>query len=410
MFKNTKGETPSSKNAPQILTSHTVGLLYLVAAACAVGVANAAAVASIGDFSGSQFIWNGPPPGVDGLTYPAGNASFRRDWSPPKGKVPVSADILINADDAYTLYVNGRKVGTGVNRSSAERYCVRLDDSCCNVFAVEGQNFVSSPPNLAGILAVIQVKYTDGFRDTIFSDGVWHSIEGAPAGFEQVAYDDSDWKAAFVQGPWPTKPGPGHDIAIPPAPASPGAGDGPSLPSANWIWSNDIDAQGRAPLGKRAFRKTVNLPNNQLVDSAVISITADDQQTLYVNGLVVASGKLGPANRYVVNFPPTSTVVIAVYAENTIPIYGGLIAAVELLSCDCSANTFLVTDGTWKYSATISPQFPSLGFDDSSWPLVKVEGKYGDAPFGKTQLPTQNSPQSGPLPGAPPAAPASVAT
>ncbi|KAF9462021.1 hypothetical protein BDZ94DRAFT_1262236 [Collybia nuda] len=355
------------------------------------------------DFSNSKYIWKSAPTGPNGAQR-TGNATFRRDWTPPVGKVPVSADILINADDVYTLFVNGGKVGSGNVISAAQRYCVRLVDSC-NTFAIEAQNVPDNTP--AGVLTTIQVKYTDGFTDTIVSDTQWHATGNAPAGFEQVAFDDSTWPAAFDQGPYPTKPG--YSITLPPAPASPNSGAGPSLPSANWIWTKEVSSGSQtAPNGGRAFRKRVNLPNGDLVNSAVITLAADNQYTLYVNGLAVGSGTdYRFAQRFVVNFPPTSTVVIAIFAANT-GGPAGLIAAVELVNCDCSDNVYLVTDGGWKYSNSVPNGFPSLGFDDSAWDLVNVEGKYGAAPWGQTTIPTNNSPQSAPLPGAPPAAPASV--
>jgi hypothetical protein len=384
---------------------HGLALLFIAFAVCTAGVVNAL------DFSASKWIWT-PGRAADGVTYPPGNSTFRRDWTPPAGKVPMSADILITVDNVYTLYVNGEKIGTGDNFELAQRYCVRLVDSC-NVFAIQGQNVQPAlPGNAAGVLTAIQVRYTDGFTDTIVSDGEWHGVTGSPAGFEQVGFDDSAWGAAFVEGPYPSTPPwnmPIYAITLPPAPVSPGAGNGPSLPSANWIWTNEINA-GAAPVGGRAFRKTVNLPNGQLVNTAVFSIVSDDQYTLYVNGMVVGSASdYTTAQRYVVNFPPTSTVVIAVYAANG-GGPAGLMAAVELVSCDCSKNTFLVTDGTWKYNTGVPAGFPTLGFNDGAWPLAIVEGKYGMAPWGATTLPTKNSPQSAPLAGAPAAPPASVVT
>jgi hypothetical protein len=149
----------------------------------------------------------------------------------------------------------------GTDPSSAQRYCVSLVDTCCHTFAVEGEVFGRSDGSHsdAGILVAIQVRYTDGFTDNIFSDGEWHATQGAPARFEQVACDDRGWKAAFVQGPYPEKPSRG--ITIPPAFASPGSGDGPSLPSANWIWTSEVENPAEdAPDGGRAFCKKSIFP------------------------------------------------------------------------------------------------------------------------------------------------------
>ncbi|TFK32500.1 hypothetical protein BDQ12DRAFT_716373 [Crucibulum laeve] len=366
-------------------------------------------VAAAVDFSASKWIWT-PGRAPDGVTYPPGNSSFRRDYVAPAGKVPISANILMTVDNAYTLFVNGNKIGTGDTFTNAHRYCVRLS-SCCNVFAISGQNYQPNlPGNAAGVLAAIQVRFSDGFTETIVSDSEWHAVTGMPAGFEQVAFDDSNWPAAFDEGPYPTTAPwnmPQYALTIPPAtngqnPTS------PDLRTANWIWTNELDASGFAPLGGRAFRKTVSLPNGQLVDSATVVIVSDDEYTLYINGLVVGSGATyTAAQRWVVNFPPTSTVVIAVYAENT-GGPAGLLAAVELESCDCTDNTFLVTDGSWKTTNGVPSGFIAPGFNDAAWSAARVEGPFGSAPWGQTTIATTNSAASPALPGAPSAPPASV--
>ncbi|KAF8954692.1 hypothetical protein BDZ97DRAFT_1863133 [Flammula alnicola] len=375
---------------------------------------NIASFAAALDFTGAQWIWI-PGRAADGITYPPGNATFRRDYYPEAGKTPLSANILITTDDAYTLYVNGYEIGTGVDFTKAQRYCVPLVPDC-NVFAVEGQNYQytgSNVGNAAGVLSAIEIRFTDGFTETIVTDGEWHGVSGVPAGFEQVAFDDSAWPAAFVEGPYPTTApwnAPQNAITIPPATQNPG----PSLPSASWIWTNEVDSAGNAPIGGRAFRKTVTLPAGQFVDTVTMDIVADNAYTLYINGLLVGSGQdFHTAQRYQVNFPPTSTVTIAVYAAND-GGPAGLLAAAELegCACGCAENTFIITDGNWKYSTGNSTGIPAgfenPGFDDAAWPAAIVEGPYGQAPWGQVATPTSNSPQSAAISGAPAAPPASV--
>ncbi|KAF9462020.1 hypothetical protein BDZ94DRAFT_1298824 [Collybia nuda] len=352
------------------------------------------------DFLDSNYIWKSAP--IRPRTHRTGNATFRRTWTPPIGKEPMYADIIANADDEYTLFVNGWKVGSGTVLAAAQRYCVPLFDSP-NTFAIQARNVPDNTP--AGVFTAIQVKYTDSSTDIIVSDRQWRVTGDAPEGFEQVDFDDSAWSAAFEQGRYPAEPG--YSITIPPPPSKPNDGVGPSLPSANWIWTNEVDG-GNAPVGERAFRRVIRLPRGNLVGSAIIILAVDNEFTLYVNGLVVGSGTdYRVAQRYEVVFPPTSTVVIAVFVRNT-GGPAGFISAVELVSSGCSANRFLVTDGSWRYSTSIPVGFPNLGYDDRAWELASIEGKYGIAPWGQTPIPTRNSPQSAPLPGAPPAFPANV--
>ncbi|KAG6916027.1 hypothetical protein DXG01_008796 [Tephrocybe rancida] len=360
------------------------------------------------DFTGANWIWI-PGRATDGITYPPGNATFRRDFTATNGKVPISANILINVDDGYTLYVNGNAVGTAHNYRTAQRYCVPLVKDC-NVFAISAlNNEPAGAGNAAGVLAAIEIHYSDGFIDTIVTDAEWHAVSGTPAGFEQVAFDDSQWPAAFVEGSYPnTAPWnrPENAMTIPPESQNPG----PSLQSAQWIWTNELTGPGSAvPIGARAFRKTVTLPNGELAMQAKILIATDDGFTLYVNGLLVGSAELlyTSANQYVVNFPPTSRVVIAIFASN-IGGPAGIFAAFDLVSCDCSNDDYFATDGSWKYNLGTPAGFIAPDYNDSAWPMAVTEGGFGAAPWGPTRLPTSNSPQSAAVRGAPNAHPADV--
>ncbi|KAG6829678.1 hypothetical protein H0H92_003796 [Tricholoma furcatifolium] len=346
-------------------------MLYAACISCAAAL----------DFTGANWIWTAGR-AVDG-TYPPGNVSFRRDLTVTNGKVPISANILITTDNAYTLYVNGNPVGTGGDWTVAQRYCVPLSH-CCNVFAVEGQNYLVNPPNNpAGLLAAIQVRYSDGFADTIVTDAEWHVFNGSVAGFQQVAFDDSQWGPAFVEGPWPTATPWGSSVSVPPEDENPG----PSLQSANWIWTNELTGPG---------------------SSAHVLIATDNEFTLYINGLLVGSGEsFTVANRYVVNFPPTSTVTFAVYAVNT-GGPAGVFAAYELVTCDCSSNIYGVTDGSWKFNLSTPAGFIEPGYNDASWGSAVTEGSYSASLWGPTTAPAANSPQSAALPGAPAAPPADV--
>ncbi|KAF8075282.1 hypothetical protein FPV67DRAFT_626093 [Lyophyllum atratum] len=379
-------------------------LSYLLIAAYATCVAGL-------DFTGSNWIWT-PNQAANG-SIPLGNITLRRDFTPAILRVPVSANILIGADDKYTFYVNGLKVGTSSTFGVAQRYCVSLVKGC-NVFAISAQN---TAPREAGVVAAIQIRYSDGSTENVVSDGKWKAAPGTPAGFEQVAFDDSKWSAALVEGTYPGTSPPKQPAVQFPIPPEPQVAD-PPLQSANWIWTSETSGPTAwaAPIGARAFRKTIVLPNGQLAAQAKILIAVDDGYSLYVNGLFVGSAALSwtRAQRFVVNFPPTSKIVIALYAQNI----GGpaaILASGQLLTCNCSSgsDTAFVTDGSWKYSTGtpagfIAPGFIAPDFDDSAWPNAQVKGKAGIAPWGPTTVPAGNTLQLVPLPGAPIARPASV--
>ncbi|KAG6826681.1 hypothetical protein H0H92_014877 [Tricholoma furcatifolium] len=227
-----------------------------------------------------------------------------------------------------------------------------------------------------------------------------------PRRFPGNAYDDSQWDTAFVEGPYPsTAPWDSYTISIPPADQNPG----PSLHSAKWIWTNELTAPGSSvPVGARAFRKTINMPDGGLAVQVHVLIATDNEFTLYINGLLVGSGSsYTTANRYLVDFPPTSTVTIAVYAVNT-DGPAGVIGAFELITCECSNNVYGFTDESWRFNLRTPAGFIEPGYNDAAWDLAVTEGGFGASPWGPTTAAEANSPQSAALSGAPSAPPAYV--
>jgi hypothetical protein len=277
---------------------------------------------------------------VSGGAAPLGARAFRKDFTPPLGKTPVQADILMTVDNGLTLYVNGGEVGTGGDFRFAERFCVPLRP-CLNVFAVTGVN-TGGP---AGLLAAIQITYSDGTTSTLVSDTTWRYSTSVPTGYEQLSYDANSWPTAIAEGAYGVAPW--GQIAIP--------SDPPvlSLTNANWIWTNEV-ANGVTPPGARAFRRTYTPPAGQRATSATIIIVTDNAYTLYVNGVLVGSGTdFHVAQKYTIDLAPAPNVVFAVYAVNTATVNNpaGLLAAIEINSvgeCNCTSGAYFMTDGGWK--------------------------------------------------------------
>jgi len=161
------------------------------------------------DLTKSLWIWTneltpGPSPPN---TAPVSTRPFRRVVMTPPGKIPLAASIIIAVDNTYTLWADGNQVGTGSDYTTAQGYCVSLSPFCYNVFAVEGTN-VGSVPNPAGVLAAIEVTYTDSTNQTVVTDASWKTLASStiPAGFEGFNFDDSSWSAATVEAPFGSSP------------------------------------------------------------------------------------------------------------------------------------------------------------------------------------------------------------
>ncbi|KDR67283.1 hypothetical protein GALMADRAFT_232132 [Galerina marginata CBS 339.88] len=331
------------------------------------------------DFTASKWIWTNELDSAGNAT--PGSRAFRRVFTSSANKTALAANILINADDLFTLYVNGAVVGTGTDYRTASAFCVPLAAST-NVFAVNATN-LGPARNSAGLLLAVQITYTDGSTQTMVTDSSWRSSVTFTTGFEQLGFDDSAWPAATVEGSFPSK-APWGSITSPP----PTSSIAPALCAANWVWTNEV-SQGNAPVGSRAFRKVFTLPPGQLATSATIFISVDNEYTLYVQGqLVGSSTDWTSAHSYVVNLVPGFQVTIGVLAKND-DGPAALIAAVEIRSAACPLCPSLksaVTDGTWKFSTSTPVGFQAPGFDDSTWQNVVVEGKYGVGPWGNIPM------------------------
>ncbi|KAF8876446.1 hypothetical protein CPB84DRAFT_1752425 [Gymnopilus junonius] len=354
------------------------------------------------DFTNSKWIWTNEVNSAGNA--PAGSRAFRRDFYSSQGKTALSANIIITSDNGYTLWVNGNAVGSGHNFHQADAYCIRLAPDC-NVFAVNATNDLTIP-NPAGLLATIQIRYTDGFTDTIITDGTWHAFTSVPSGFQFSDFNDESWPAATVQGNYGI--GPWNAVAIPPSASTTPL----ALADSNWIWTNEVK-NGAAPVGARAFRKSISLPQGRRVTSATVLLRVDDAYTLYVQGRVVVQELIGKQRSV------TLSTFNLLHQTFTIALYGannggpaGIAAAVELKmeDCECGSIISFVTDSSWKYSTNTTAGFQNPGFDDSKWSNAIVESQYKTASWGNTPAPTKLTPPSAALAGAPAANAAIVVT
>lgn len=160
--------------------------------------------------TGANWIWTDVAP-ASGIEYPAGQRVFRKTFIPAAGEIPISATILITIDNAYTLYVNGVRVGSGSNWKVGQHYTVNLLPTPELVFAVVATNTVLSA---AGLIASIEINMAAAGRVNcsagalVISNASWKSPKGAiPTGWELPGFDDSAWPAvkvesAYTGSPW----------------------------------------------------------------------------------------------------------------------------------------------------------------------------------------------------------------
>jgi alpha-L-rhamnosidase len=196
-----------------------------------------------------------------------------------------------------------------------------------------------------------------------------------PAYFEMGLLSAADWKAEWV--------------------GVPTADTGSGFANTNaWIWHPQPGAPPRGqdfPTGERYFRRSFPLPAGAKIGAARLTLTADDQFTVWVNGREVGrSTDKTDAWRtpLTLDVAPFLTAggenVIAVAARNTGQGPAGLIARLRVeLPGVITGPIDLGTDQVWRSSATASEGWQTAAFDDFRWTTAREVARFGQAPWGR---------------------------
>ena len=162
-----------------------------------------------------------------------------------------------------------------------------------------------------------------------------------------------------------------------------------SLETAKWIWHNEGRPAEQAPVGKRFFKRTLVLPVSANVVSASISVTADNQFELWVNGRRAGSGNnFHETTRFDIGrWLKPGTNVLAVAAENggSEPNPAGLIAAGSVKLRDAQVIHF-VTDGEWRTSSEAPPKWTASP-PGATWEAALELGPTGMGRGGRSVRP-----------------------
>lgn len=152
----------------------------------------------------AQWIWF--PEGNPIADAPVGSRYFRRVVMLPMERKVASAHIAITADNEYTLYVNGVRIGTGDDFHHAGQYDVtqalQSNTITLAVAAVNG----GETPNPAGLIAVLRVAFTEGDPIEVVTDAHWQAAQAAASGWERPGFDATDWSAAMNLGAYGVAP------------------------------------------------------------------------------------------------------------------------------------------------------------------------------------------------------------
>lgn len=156
--------------------------------------------------------------------------------------VPATADVLVTADNAYELYVNGSLVGGDSEWKIVGRYDIKhLLARGANVIAVRGIN-VGGP---GGLLVAARIELKTGPLE-IVTDATWRTTLKEDAQFTQAEYNDSAWAAPIVLGKMGVAPW--GKLAWTPDPAAQAASGFREAP-AGFAWpAGVVFLRGRVPM------------------------------------------------------------------------------------------------------------------------------------------------------------------
>jgi hypothetical protein len=154
--------------------------------------------------SESEWIWY--PEGKPAQSAPTETRYFQRIIDVNGTKGLKSATAAVTADNAFTLWINGKKVSEGDNFHVTVR--TRIESFLrpgVNVLAVAVTN-TAEAANPAGWIGAFDLSYQDGSREIVRTDSEWSAGMAAQPGWEQATTKPGDWKNALVLGAYAMAP------------------------------------------------------------------------------------------------------------------------------------------------------------------------------------------------------------
>lgn len=168
-----------------------------------------------------DWIWS--PGGEPAKNAPEGIRYFRKTFDLPEGRTIEQARLRLTADDSFTVFLNGRELGSHGGWNSAKEYHDIAGDlrTGKNVLAVRAENAKGpKDQNPAGLIVVLDIQLDDHTVTSIVSDKTWRTSPDSPEGWQGPAFDDKVWPLAIVaakfgEGPWGRNIGGGDDYLVP---------------------------------------------------------------------------------------------------------------------------------------------------------------------------------------------------
>lgn len=188
---------------------------------------------------------------------------------------PVQAELWITADNQYTAFVNGQKVGEDGEWNTVEKIDVSKHLAAGkNVLAIQARN----QGGQAGIIARLYIKTADNKEVLVVTDAQTRITQTAAKDWRNVDFDDAGWFMAIVLG----------DASIGPWNL---AGSATAAKPGKSYDTNAVDANVKARLSPEEERKHFVVPDGFEVELVAaeplvinpVTMTVDEQGRIYVS-------------------------------------------------------------------------------------------------------------------------------
>jgi len=147
----------------------------------------------------ASWVWHDE--GDPARSAPAAVRYFRRTVRIDPNQQIASAQLVMTADNRFTCWINGQRVGTGANYGRTYTMNVgRQLRAGTNVMAVEARN-ATNTPNPAGLIATLVIKLADGHTIHAETDASWQSSTSVTEGWKTNLSAGDAWTPVRVLGP-----------------------------------------------------------------------------------------------------------------------------------------------------------------------------------------------------------------
>ena len=159
------------------------------------------------------------------------------------------------------------------------------------------------------------------------------------------------------------------------------------LSANSWVWF----PEDKTPGGTRYFRKKLTFPERGRIRNAVLTITADNSFTLYVNGHVAGKGN-NWKTMYKIDIsrflkPGANLIAISAVNGGTVSNPAGVLGRL-LVEFEKGQAVSVLIDRTWKTAKTQQAGWEKAEFDDNGWLAAREVASFGKGAWGRFTEPT----------------------